>query len=112
MKTWTKAATAAIAIAAAAANSAYAQQTGKGGTVVTGSADQPAATAQPRQVEPGPYTVSTTLNIRSTPSTSGAIVGQAAPGSTVTALGQSRGEWWLIQTTDNTVGWVSSQYLN
>jgi uncharacterized protein YgiM (DUF1202 family) len=57
-------------------------------------------------------TDSTNLNIRSTPSTDGAIVGKAAHGETVTLVEKTDDSWWKVRTADGEEGYAYSQYLS
>lgn len=51
------------------------------------------------------------LNIRSGPSTQGAVVGVAPQGSVVNNLG-CRSSWCNIRTADGVTGWASARYLS
>ena len=57
-------------------------------------------------------TDSTNLNIRSTPTTEGAIVGKAAHGDVVTLVEKTDDSWWKIKTKDGEEGYAYSQYLS
>lgn len=57
-------------------------------------------------------TDSSNLNIRSTPSTEGEIVGKAAHGETVTLVEKTDDSWWKIRTKDGEEGYAYSQYLS
>ena len=57
-------------------------------------------------------TDSSNLNIRSTASTEGEIVGKAAHGETVTLVEKTDDSWWKIRTKDGEEGYAYSQYLS
>ena len=57
-------------------------------------------------------TDSTNLNIRSTPSTEGDIVGKAAHDEIVTLIEKTDDSWWKIQTKDGEEGYAYAQYLS
>ena len=57
-------------------------------------------------------TDSTNLNIRSTPTTEGEIVGKAAHGETVTLVEKTDGSWWKVRTKDGEEGYAYAQYLS
>ncbi|MBL0359105.1 MAG: SH3 domain-containing protein [Chitinophagaceae bacterium] len=57
-------------------------------------------------------TDSTNLNIRSTPSTEGAIVGKAAHHEVVTLVEKTDDSWWKIKTADGEEGYAFAQYLS
>lgn len=57
-------------------------------------------------------TDSTNLNIRSTPSTEGAIVGKAAHNEVVTLVEKTDDSWWKIRTADGEEGYAYAQYLS
>ena len=57
-------------------------------------------------------TDSTNLNIRSTPTTEGDIVGKAAHGETVTLVEKTDDSWWKIKTADGEEGYAYAQYLS
>ena len=57
-------------------------------------------------------TDSSNLNIRSTPSTEGEIVGKAAHGETVTLVEKTDDSWWKIRTKSGEEGYAYSQYLS
>ncbi len=57
-------------------------------------------------------TDSSNLNIRSTPTTEGDIVGKAAHGETVTLVEKTNDSWWKIRTKDGEEGYAYSQYLS
>ncbi|MBS1512662.1 MAG: SH3 domain-containing protein [Bacteroidetes bacterium] len=57
-------------------------------------------------------TESTNLNIRSTPSTEGAIVGKAAHNEIVTLVEKTDDSWWKIKTADGEEGYAYAQYLS
>jgi len=57
-------------------------------------------------------TDSTNLNIRSTPTTEGAIVGKAAHGEVVTLVEKTDDSWWKVKTTDGEEGYAYAQYLS
>lgn len=57
-------------------------------------------------------TDSTNLNIRSTPTTEGAIVGKAAHGEVVTLVEKTDDSWWKIKTNDGEEGYAYAQYLS
>ena len=54
----------------------------------------------------------TNLNIRSTPSTEGAIVGKAAHHEIVTLVEKTDDSWWKIKTKDGDEGYAYAQYLS
>ncbi len=56
-------------------------------------------------------TDSTNLNIRSTPSTEGSIVGKAAHDEIVTLVEKTNDSWWKIKTKDGEEGYAYAQYL-
>ena len=57
-------------------------------------------------------TDSTNLNIRSTPSTDGAIIGKAAHDEVVTLVEKTDDSWWKIKTADGEEGYAYAQYLS
>jgi len=57
-------------------------------------------------------TDSSNLNIRSTPSTDGAIVGKAAHDEIVTLVEKTDDSWWKIKTKDGEEGYAYAQYLS
>jgi uncharacterized protein YgiM (DUF1202 family) len=57
-------------------------------------------------------TDSTNLNIRSTPSTEGEIVGKAAHDEVVTLVEKTDDSWWKIKTADGEEGYAYAQYLS
>lgn len=57
-------------------------------------------------------TDSTNLNIRSTPSTDGAIVGKAAHDEVVTLVEKTDDSWWKVRTVDGEEGYAYAQYLS
>jgi uncharacterized protein YgiM (DUF1202 family) len=57
-------------------------------------------------------TDSTNLNIRSTPSTDGAIVGKAAHDEVVTLVEKTDDSWWKVRTADGEEGYAYAQYLS
>lgn len=57
-------------------------------------------------------TDSSNLNIRSTPSTEGAIVGKAAHDEVVTLVEKTDDSWWKIKTKDGEEGYAYAQYLS
>ena len=57
-------------------------------------------------------TDSTNLNIRSTPTTEGAIVGKAAHNEVVTLVEKTDDSWWKIKTADGEEGYAYAQYLS
>ena len=57
-------------------------------------------------------TDSSNLNIRSTPSTEGEIVGKAAHGETVTLVEKTDDSWWKVKTKDGEEGYAFAQYLS
>lgn len=57
-------------------------------------------------------TDSTNLNIRSTPSTEGEIVGKAAHDEIVTLVEKTDDSWWKIKTADGEEGYAFAQYLS
>lgn len=52
------------------------------------------------------------LNIRSTPSTEGEIVGKAAHGEIVTLVEKTDDSWWKVKTKDGEEGYAYAQYLS
>ncbi|MGV4968036.1 SH3 domain-containing protein, partial [Priestia aryabhattai] len=52
----------------------------------------------------------TSLNVRATPSTSGAVVGKITKGNTVDIVDESKG--WAKITYSGKEAWISSQYIN
>jgi uncharacterized protein YgiM (DUF1202 family) len=57
-------------------------------------------------------TDSTNLNLRSTPSTDGAIVGKAAHDEVVTLVEKTDDSWWKVRTADGEEGYAYAQYLS
>lgn len=57
-------------------------------------------------------TDSSNLNIRSTPSTEGAIVGKAAHDEVVTLVEKTDDSWWKVRTADGEEGYAFAQYLS
>lgn len=57
-------------------------------------------------------TESTNLNIRSTPSTEGEIIGKAAHDEVVTLVEKTDDSWWKIRTADGEEGYAFAQYLS
>ena len=57
-------------------------------------------------------TDATNLNIRSTPSTDGEIVGKAAHDEVVTLVEKTDDSWWKIKTADGEEGYAYAQYLS
>jgi len=57
-------------------------------------------------------TDSTNLNIRSTPTTDGDIVGKAAHNEIVTLVEKTDDSWWKIKTADGEEGYAYAQYLS
>ena len=57
-------------------------------------------------------TDSTNLNIRSTPSTEGEIVGKAAHEEVVTLVEKTDDSWWKIKTANGEEGYAFAQYLS
>ena len=57
-------------------------------------------------------TDSTNLNIRSTPSTEGEIVGKAAHEEIVTLVEKTDDSWWKIKTANGEEGYAYAQYLS
>ncbi len=57
-------------------------------------------------------TDSSNLNIRSTPSTEGDIVGKAAHDEVVTLVEKTDDSWWKIKTADGEEGYAYAQYLS
>ena len=54
----------------------------------------------------------TNLNIRSTPSTEGTIIGKAAHDEIVTLVEKTDDSWWKIKTKDGEEGYAFAQYLS
>lgn len=57
-------------------------------------------------------TETSNLNIRSTPTTEGEIVGKAAHHEIVTLLEKTDDSWWKIRTADGEEGYAYAQYLS
>ena len=57
-------------------------------------------------------TDATNLNIRSTPTTEGAIVGKAAHNEVVTLVEKTDDSWWKVRTADGEEGYAYAQYLS
>jgi uncharacterized protein YgiM (DUF1202 family) len=57
-------------------------------------------------------TDATNLNIRSTPSTDGQIVGKAAHDEVVTLVEKTDDSWWKIRTNSGEEGYAYAQYLS
>jgi len=57
-------------------------------------------------------TDTTNLNIRSTPSTDGDIVGKAAHNEVVTLVEKTDDSWWKIKTAQGEEGYAYAQYLS
>ena len=57
-------------------------------------------------------TDSTNLNIRSTPTTDGEIVGKAAHEEIVTLVEKTDDSWWKVRTKDGEEGYAYAQYLS
>ena len=57
-------------------------------------------------------TDSSNLNIRSTPSTNGDVVGKAAHGEIVTLVEKTDDSWWKIKTQNGEEGYAYTQYLS
>ncbi len=57
-------------------------------------------------------TDSSNLNIRSTPSTEGEIVGKAAHDEVVTLVEKTDDSWWKIKTANGEEGYAYAQYLS
>ena len=57
-------------------------------------------------------TDSTNLNIRSTPTTEGEIVGKAAHNEVVTLVEKTDDSWWKIRTANGEEGYAYAQYLS
>jgi len=57
-------------------------------------------------------TDSSNLNIRSTPTTEGAIVGKAAHNEIVTLVEKTDDSWWKVRTKDGEEGYAYAQYLS
>lgn len=57
-------------------------------------------------------TDSTNLNIRSTPTTEGEIVGKAAHDEVVTLVEKTNDSWWKIRTKNGEEGYAYAQYLS
>ncbi len=57
-------------------------------------------------------TDSSNLNIRSTPSTEGDIIGKAAHDEVVTLVEKTNDSWWKIKTADGEEGFAFAQYLS
>ena len=74
----------------------------------------PAPVASPRPASETPIgsgrVNASTLNVRSSPSLDGEVIGHARRGERLTILGES-GEWIRVRTGSGEVGWVSSQHV-
>jgi len=57
-------------------------------------------------------TDSTNLNIRSTPTTDGEIVGKAAHNEVVTLVEKTDDSWWKVRTAQGEEGYAYAQYLS
>ncbi len=57
-------------------------------------------------------TDATNLNIRSTPSTEGDIIGKAGHDEIVTLIEKTNDSWWKIKTADGEEGYAYAQYLS
>ncbi len=57
-------------------------------------------------------TDSSNLNIRSTPTTEGDIVGKAAHDEIVTLVEKTNDSWWKIKTKNGEEGYAFAQYLS
>ncbi len=57
-------------------------------------------------------TDSSNLNIRSTPSTDGEIVGKAAHDEVITLVEKTDDSWWKVRTADGEEGYAYAQYLS
>ena len=57
-------------------------------------------------------TDSTNLNLRSTPSTEGEIVGKAAHDEVVTLIEKTDDSWWKVRTAQGEEGYAYAQYLS
>jgi len=57
-------------------------------------------------------TDSTSLNIRSTPTTDGEIVGKAAHNEVVTLVEKTDDSWWKVRTAQGEEGYAYAQYLS
>ncbi len=57
-------------------------------------------------------TDATNLNIRSTPSTEGEIVGKAAHDEVVTLIEKTDDSWWKVRTAQGEEGYAYAQYLS
>ena len=57
-------------------------------------------------------TDATNLNIRSTPSTEGEIVGKAAHDEVVTLVEKTDDSWWKVRTAQGEEGYAYAQYLS
>ena len=57
-------------------------------------------------------TDATNLNIRSTPTTEGEIVGKAAHDEVVTLVEKTDDSWWKVRTKDGEEGYAYAQYLS
>ncbi len=57
-------------------------------------------------------TDSTNLNIRSTPTTEGEIVGKAAHDEVVTLVEKTDDSWWKVRTAQGEEGYAYAQYLS
>lgn len=57
-------------------------------------------------------TDSSNLNIRSTPSTEGDVIGKAAHNEIVTLVEKTNDSWWKVKTKDGEEGYAFAQYLS
>ena len=57
-------------------------------------------------------TDSSNLNIRSTPTTEGEIVGKAAHNEVVTLIEKTDDSWWKVRTAQGEEGYAYAQYLS
>jgi uncharacterized protein YgiM (DUF1202 family) len=57
-------------------------------------------------------TDSSNLNLRSTPSTEGDVIGKAARGEIVILVEKTDDSWWRIRTQDGEEGYAYAQYLS
>ena len=57
-------------------------------------------------------TDSTNLNLRSTPSTEGEIVGKAAHDEVATLVEKTDDSWWKVRTAQGEEGYAYAQYLS
>jgi uncharacterized protein YgiM (DUF1202 family)/cell wall-associated NlpC family hydrolase len=87
-------------------------QTAGAATTAVGNPTAPSRVSKPGTTKrQSVITVSvTSLNVRSTPSSSGAVIGSVYQGQKLVVVGKSNG-WYKVQLPNGTVGWVSADYV-